>query len=81
MEIDIRYPSKVRTITTHEGIFLNLDDMQDLLLDDQVIAGSLAMLQVGAERGDCNVEVMRRALRSFIMGCAGWKPPKKKVDS
>ena len=64
------HPAKpVRLITTHEGKFLNLDDMIRRLKDDGVIDELLAHLKVGHDRGDDYRQVMRVVVGAFLAEC------------
>jgi hypothetical protein len=62
---------KARMITTHEGKFLNLEDMKKALADDGVIDAALVLLKVGRDRGDDPRKIMRVALSSLLIDCAG----------
>lgn len=53
--------------------FLSLEDLKTRLKDDQAILDAAAVAKVGyeAHREDGAVEIMRRAIASFIMAAAG----------
>jgi hypothetical protein len=60
----------VRTITTHEGKFLNLDDMKKRIQDPAVLRGMAAICKVGKDKGDDPWRVFSIALCGFLADCA-----------
>lgn len=71
MKLNPKPAPKARMITMYEGKYLNLEDMKKAVADDGVVDAALALFKVGQERGDNPRQIMRVALGSLIMDCAG----------
>ena len=69
MKLNPTAAEPVRLLTTHEGKFLNFDDLIARLNDDGVIDQILALMYVGHDKGDDSRELMRRAVGNFIVEC------------
>ncbi len=73
MKLNPKHAPKTRCLTTHEGKFLNLNDMKKALEDDAVIDSALVLLKVGRDRGDDPRQIMRIAMGSLLVDWAGEK--------
>jgi hypothetical protein len=62
---------RIRNITTHEGRFLNSEDMRYALMDDEFILCCAAVMKAGNDVGDPPLEVIRRTIGCAIMTMEG----------
>lgn len=63
----------VRMVTTHEGKFLNIEDMRNRLTEPEVLDQALAVLKVGHDRGHDYQRVIQTVIGEFIYSCGGEK--------
>jgi len=61
----------VRIITTHEGRFLNVDDMKRALNDPGLQLYIASLLRVGQDKGESWQRVIVCACAGFVAHCAG----------
>lgn len=73
MRLNPKPAQRCRLVATHEGKFVNLDDMVKQLQDERVLDQALARLKVGHEMGDEPRRVMQIVLGNFLYDCAGEK--------
>lgn len=73
MKVNPKPAEPVRMVTTHEGKFLNLDDMIKRLHQDPVLDQALTTLTIGKNQNDHPRRIMANVLADFVFSCGGVK--------
>lgn len=69
---------RARCITTHEGRYVNLDDVKNALQDDGFMQDAAAMLVVAHERKDGLLEGLRQVIGHVLWRLVGDEARKKR---
>lgn len=62
---------RARMITTHEGKFINVQDIKVALMDDQFVQEQMMMLVIARDHGHSHVEGIRRVIGGAIASLSG----------
>lgn len=58
--------TKIRTVTTSNGVYANVEDIRAAMNDEDMILRSAVMLQVAMSKGDAGVVALRMAIAYFF---------------